>query len=67
VIVESGGIVSHAAIVAREYGIPALMAAASATHRLADGQRVQVDGIRGIVRAAFELDVTGSIVDPRDD
>jgi pyruvate,water dikinase len=49
VVVETGGLLSHAAIVAREYGIPAVMAAAGATHILSTGQRVRVDGARGLV------------------
>jgi pyruvate,water dikinase len=40
---------SHAAIVAREYGIPAVMATTDGTTRLTDGQRVRVDGSLGIV------------------
>jgi pyruvate,water dikinase len=38
--------------VAREYGIPAVMATVEGTRRLADGQRVRVDGARGLVFAA---------------
>jgi pyruvate,water dikinase len=49
VVVDSGGPASHAAIVAREYGIPAVMATADGTARLADGQRVRVDGAAGLV------------------
>jgi rifampicin phosphotransferase len=52
VVVDSGGIGSHAAIVAREYGIPAVMAAGSGTSVLADGQQVTVDGDTGRVTAA---------------
>ena len=37
VVVDSGGPMSHAAIVAREYGIPAVMATGDGTARLADG------------------------------
>jgi phosphohistidine swiveling domain-containing protein/glycerol-3-phosphate acyltransferase PlsY len=48
-IAEVGGCLSHGAIVAREYGIPAVMDIAQATRRLRDGQRVRVDGERGIV------------------
>jgi pyruvate,water dikinase len=54
VIVESGSAVSHAAIVAREYGIPAVMAVAGAIGRLHDGQRVRVDGGRGLVSVVEE-------------
>ena len=52
VVVESGSAFSHAAIVAREYGIPAVMSAASATTQLQDGQRVRVDGAAGAVYRA---------------
>lgn len=49
VIVDAGGTASHAAIVAREYGIPGVMGTGNATTRLRDGQRVLVDGKRGLV------------------
>jgi pyruvate,water dikinase len=49
VVVDSGGIVSHAAIVAREYGIPAIMGTADGTMTLRDGQLVTVDGDTGRV------------------
>ena len=38
-----------AAIVAREFGLPAVVGTGSATKRIRDGQRVRVDGTRGIV------------------
>jgi pyruvate,water dikinase len=46
---DIGGSMSHAAIVAREYGLPAVVGTGSATSRIRDGQRVRVDGGRGIV------------------
>jgi pyruvate,water dikinase len=49
IVTEVGGILSHGAIVAREYGIPAVMSITGATTRLAGGQEVTVDGNRGIV------------------
>jgi pyruvate,water dikinase len=49
VIVDTGGLASHAAIVAREYGIPAVMGTMTGTKELQDGQQVQVDGSRGLV------------------
>jgi rifampicin phosphotransferase len=52
VVVDSGGVGSHAAIVSREYGIPAVMATGSGTRMLADGQQVTVDGDTGRVTAA---------------
>lgn len=48
-IAEVGGCLSHGAIVAREYGIPAVMDITHATRRLRDGQRVRVNGERGTV------------------
>ena len=52
VVVDSGGPGSHAAIVAREYGIPAVMGTGTGTTTLADGQLVTVDGSTGRVSAA---------------
>ncbi len=46
---DIGGSMSHAAIVAREYGLPAVVGTGDATVRIRDGQRVRVDGSRGIV------------------
>jgi phosphohistidine swiveling domain-containing protein len=46
VIAESGGILSHSSIIAREYGIPAVVSVAGAC-QLADGTLVTVDGYRG--------------------
>ena len=52
VVVDSGGPASHAAIVAREYGIPAVMGTGTGTTTLTDGQLVTVDGATGRVTAA---------------
>jgi pyruvate,water dikinase len=49
VVVDTGGAGSHAAIVAREYGIPAVMGTADGTRRLVDGTRVRVNGTTGVV------------------
>ena len=46
---DIGGSMSHAAIVAREYGLPAVVGTGTATRRIRDGQRIRVDGGRGIV------------------
>jgi len=46
---DIGGSMSHAAIVAREYGLPAVVGTGNATARIKDGQRIRVDGGRGIV------------------
>lgn len=52
VVADAGGSASHAAIVAREYGIPAIMGTAEGTAVLTDGQLVTVDGNTGRVTAA---------------
>lgn len=49
IIAEVGGKLSHGAIVAREYGIPAVMDVRGATYLLEDGQQVKIDGSKGIV------------------
>jgi pyruvate,water dikinase len=49
VVVDTGGAASHAAIVAREYGVPAVMGTMKGTKELKDGQWIQVDGSRGLV------------------
>lgn len=54
-IAEAGGRLSHGAIVAREYGIPAIMDVRDATWLLQDGQRVRIDGFRGIVELSNDL------------
>ncbi|MCC6628959.1 MAG: hypothetical protein IT340_16340 [Chloroflexi bacterium] len=50
VVTDAGGILSHCAIVAREYGIPAVVGADRATTAIRDGQLVEVDGSGGQVR-----------------
>jgi pyruvate,water dikinase len=50
VVTEVGGVLSHTAIAAREYGIPAIAGLSDATRRLRDGQLVEVDGSTGEVR-----------------
>ena len=49
IVTDRGGQLSHAAIVAREYGIPGVVGARDATARIPDGARVRVDGTRGEV------------------
>ncbi len=50
IITDTGAPLSHAAIVAREFGIPAVVGTRNATMRLKTGDRVKVDGGRGIVQ-----------------
>ena len=49
IVTDSGGLLSHSAIVAREYGIPGVVGTRTATWRIADGARVRVDGNKGEV------------------
>ena len=48
-VMEMGGANSHGAVVAREYGIPAVVGVAGATARIRSGQRIQVNGTAGLV------------------
>lgn len=49
IVMEQGGPLSHAAIVAREFGVPAVLRVPAATSRLHTGDRVVVDGVAGTV------------------
>jgi len=49
IVTDNGGLLSHAAIVAREYGIPGVVGTREATERIRDGVRVRVDGDAGEV------------------
>jgi len=49
IVTDAGGLLSHAAIVSREYGIPGVVGTREATDRIADGTRVRVDGDKGEV------------------
>jgi pyruvate,water dikinase len=51
-VTDGGGILSHPAIIAREYGMPAVVGTGNATSLLRDGQRVIVDGGTGVVEIA---------------
>ncbi len=50
VVTDVGGILSHCAVVAREYGIPAVVGTNVATSRIKDGQLLEVDGTAGMIR-----------------
>jgi len=49
IVTETGGLTSHAAIIARELGIPCVVGTENATSALRDGQEVEVDGENGHV------------------
>jgi pyruvate,water dikinase len=50
VVADTGGILSHCAIVAREHRIPCVVGTMTGTSLIKDGQTITVDGSRGIVR-----------------
>lgn len=49
VVTETGGLLSHAAIICREYGIPAVLAVDDATNRIQHGARIEINGNAGLV------------------
>ncbi len=49
VVTDGGSLAAHASLVAREYGIPAVVGVGDATTRLREGQRVTVDGSAGVI------------------
>jgi pyruvate,water dikinase len=48
-VTDTGGVTSHPAVLSREFGIPAVIGTSIATHRIATGDRVRVDGSAGVV------------------
>jgi pyruvate,water dikinase len=48
-VTDTGGVTSHPAVLSREFGIPAVIGTSIATHRIATGDRVRVDGSNGVV------------------
>ena len=48
-VTEVGGLMTHGAVVAREYGLPAVVGVDHATQRIADGQRIRVNGTDGYI------------------
>lgn len=48
-VTEVGGLMTHGAVIAREYGLPAVIGVENATRRIKDGQRIRVNGTEGYV------------------
>jgi pyruvate,water dikinase len=48
-VTEVGGLMTHGAVIAREYGLPAVVGVENATKRIKDGQRIRVHGTEGYV------------------
>lgn len=61
IVVDMGGLLSHGSIIAREYGIPAVVNVGPATKRIKTGQILEVDGTRGIVKVAEGLDLASPV------
>ncbi len=57
VVTDSGGVLSHSAVVAREYRIPAVVGTGNATMTFQDGQLIEVDGNTGTVQVVVEVQV----------
>jgi phosphoenolpyruvate synthase/pyruvate phosphate dikinase len=55
VVTELGGSLTHAAVVAREFGVPCVVAVGGALSTLSDGEPLEVDGSAGIVRRLFPV------------
>ena len=54
-VTEVGGLMTHGAVIAREYGVPAVVGVEQATQLIRDGQRIRVNGTDGYVEiAAFD-------------
>ena len=64
VVTDSGGVLSHSAVVAREYRIPAVVGTGNATTTFKDGQLIEVDGNAGTVRVVVEESVKPHIAIP---
>jgi phosphoenolpyruvate synthase/pyruvate phosphate dikinase len=48
-VTEVGGMMTHGAVVAREYGLPAVVSVENATRLIKDGQKIRVNGSKGYV------------------
>jgi pyruvate,water dikinase len=60
---DIGGSMSHMAIVAREYGLPAVVGTGKATTAIKDGARIRVDGGRGVVTILDEAPSEGRVLE----
>ena len=63
IVTDEGGTTSHAAIVSRELGVPAVVGTETATSELEDGQLVTIDGEKGTVEAGGEKDETRDAIE----
>ena len=49
-VTEVGGLMTHGAVIAREYGLPAVVGVEHATQLISDGQRIRVNGTDGYIQ-----------------
>lgn len=56
IVTDTGGVAAHASIIAREYGLPAVVGTGDATVRLQDGELIEIDGSVGVVRSLVARD-----------
>ncbi|WP_330230541.1 PEP-utilizing enzyme [Nocardia sp. NBC_00508] len=54
VVMEVGGVMTHGAVIAREYGLPAVVGVQDATRRIQDGQLIRLNGTEGYVEVLSE-------------
>jgi pyruvate,water dikinase len=63
-VTEVGGAMTHGAVIAREYGLPAVVGVVDATRRIRDGQRIRVHGTEGYVEILPETDPSATRARP---
>jgi pyruvate,water dikinase len=66
-VTDTGGTTSHPAVLAREFGIPAVIGTSVATHRITTGDRVRVDGSAGRVEILVDAGPGSAATDPTSD
>jgi pyruvate,water dikinase len=54
-VTEVGGLMTHGAVIAREYGLPAVVGVAQATSLIRDGQRIRVNGSDGYIQILTDV------------
>jgi phosphohistidine swiveling domain-containing protein len=67
VVAEVGGLLSHGAVLGREYGLPTVLNVLGATHIIKTGQMLEVDGTHGTVRILATEDQTGTALRGNDE
>jgi pyruvate,water dikinase len=61
-VTDTGGTTSHPAVLSREFGIPAVVGTSGATRVIATGDRIRVDGSKGIVEVLERAGAAGAAV-----